>query len=47
MGIVNAEMSSWTALTWCTEMKTAFMTKKKNSKSLGIFTMNILDFKID
>ena len=45
MGTVFVEISSWTALTWYTVMKTVFMTKNRKRGSLGIFIMNISYFK--
>ena len=42
MGTVTGEMSSWTALTWHTGIKTEFETK--NMKSF--WNLNYQDFKI-
>ena len=47
MGTVITEMSSWTALTWQTGMKTAFETKNIKSNYFGTFIMKILRFKSD
>ena len=40
-------MSSWTALTWYTVVKTAFKTKNRKSKSFGILIMKFLNIKSD
>ena len=37
-------LSSWTALTWYTVMKTAIKAKNMKRKSFGIFIMKILNF---
>ena len=47
METVFGELSSWTALTWLTVMKTAFKNKNMKSKYFGIFNMKILNFKCD
>ena len=41
-----AEMSSWTALTCHTGMKSVFETKSLKGKYLGIFIMNILNLEV-
>ena len=45
MGAVFAEMSSWAALTWYTEMETACKTKNMKSESVSIFIIKFLNFK--
>ena len=44
---IFAEMSSWTAVTWQTVMKTAFETKNMKRKYFGIFIMIILNLESD
>ena len=46
MGTVIAEMSSCTALTWHTWLKTAFETKNMKSKYFGMFIMKISKYKV-
>ena len=46
MGTVIEEISSWTALTWYTVMKTEFKTKNIKSESFGIFIKKILNLKL-
>ena len=43
MGIGFEEMSSWTALTWYTAMKTAFKTNVMKSEYFGIFIMKFFN----
>ena len=45
MRTVYAEMSSWTALTGFTVMKTAFKIKNVKSEIFFIFIMKFLNFK--
>ena len=46
METIFAEMSSSTALTWCTVIKTEFYTKHIKSEYFGIFIMKMLDFEV-
>ena len=47
MGRGFAEMSSWTATSWYTVMKTALITKNMKSKSFVICIKKFLNFKSD
>ena len=47
MGTVFKEISSWTALTWYTVMKTEFKNKNMKSESFGILIKKILNSMSD